>query len=389
MSVPSASPADPESLIELATTLAQGPLAERAARHDRDAVFPADNYADLHRAGLCALTVPRSHGGLGVSWPTYTAVMGELAQGCTATTLAFNMHHTIVRFVDWHGTEAQKAEVFGAVVEEGALLASITSEPRSTLRGGRPPISTKATRTDTGWSVSGAKHFCSLSTGARWFFTWCTDPDQRGIKALRTLLIPADSPGVQIHDDWDVMAMRASASNSVTFHDVAVPDANLVPGAEPLLRQGRLDTFIPGYGAIYTGLAEAAHRFTVDFARTTTFDPDPHPISHYPTVQRHIAEMATAVAASKGLVRAAADAAEANVGARRRAIAFHQSKLFAAETAQKVTRLALEVCGGRALSRRLPLERFLRDAQAAPVMGPATDTSRALIGQLTLGLDPS
>ncbi|MFN0089110.1 MAG: acyl-CoA dehydrogenase family protein [Acidimicrobiales bacterium] len=365
-------------------------FAERAARFDIESVFPAENYDDLHAAGITAITVPTSYGGLGANWELYLEVMGALARGCASTALAFNMHCTIVRFLDRFADDEQKRRVFAAVTEEGALLASITSEPQSTLRGGRLQMKTRARRTADGWVVSGRKHFCSLSTGARWFYTWCVDDRAKGLDALRTLLVPADAAGVEVHDDWDTLAMRATASNSITFHDVSVPAANEVPGSAELFRSGLLDSFVPGYGAIYTAIAEAAYRFCVEFVRSTVFEPDDRPISEYPVVQRQVAEMATLIEASRGLVRRAGRIADdgALIRRRDRAVAFHQSKLFAAQTARSVTQTALEACGGRALSRRLPLERYLRDAQAGPVMGPALDTSRELIGQLELGVQP-
>ena len=58
-------------LIALAGRLARERFAPRADRHDRDASFPFDDYADLRAEGLLGLCVPERYGGLGADYQTY------------------------------------------------------------------------------------------------------------------------------------------------------------------------------------------------------------------------------------------------------------------------------------------------------------------------------
>src|ERR1700678_746964 len=55
-----------EELVGLAAGLARERFADRADRYDREASFPAEDFADLFRAGLLGAAVPRSHGGHGL-----------------------------------------------------------------------------------------------------------------------------------------------------------------------------------------------------------------------------------------------------------------------------------------------------------------------------------
>src|SRR5262245_60594656 len=80
------------ALVALAGALGREKFAPRAARHDRDASFPHENYADLRDAGLLGLCVPERHGGLGADFETYCLVSAELGRWCGATALTFNMH---------------------------------------------------------------------------------------------------------------------------------------------------------------------------------------------------------------------------------------------------------------------------------------------------------
>src|SRR6186713_2082954 len=85
------SPAQQE-LVALARHLARERFAPRAERHDREASFPFDDYADLRAVGLLGLCVPERLGGLGADYETYCLVAEQLAQGNASTSLTFNMH---------------------------------------------------------------------------------------------------------------------------------------------------------------------------------------------------------------------------------------------------------------------------------------------------------
>jgi hypothetical protein len=65
-------------LIALARRLACERFAPRADRHDRDASFPFDDYADLRTEGLLGLCVPEHYGGLGADYETYCLVAEQL-----------------------------------------------------------------------------------------------------------------------------------------------------------------------------------------------------------------------------------------------------------------------------------------------------------------------
>ena len=81
-----------QELIDRAYALATERFAPRAARHDREASFPFEDYADLQQAGLLGLCVPEQHGGLGADFETYCLVSEQIARGNASTALTYNMH---------------------------------------------------------------------------------------------------------------------------------------------------------------------------------------------------------------------------------------------------------------------------------------------------------
>jgi alkylation response protein AidB-like acyl-CoA dehydrogenase len=158
------------SIIERAAVLARERFAPRAATYDAESSFPYENYADLHAAGLLALAVSKAYGGVGADPIAYAHALREIAQGCSATALTFNMHSMVTTFVAALGTEAQKRRYFADIVERGKLIASITSEPEQSFRD-RFVLNTVFRKVEGGgYHVAGVKQFCSLGDAADYYF---------------------------------------------------------------------------------------------------------------------------------------------------------------------------------------------------------------------------
>ena len=127
-------PEEFQAWVDLAETLSREKFAARAQTIDREARFPFENYEDLRDAGLLALMVPREHGGIGADSLTYAVILSRIAKGCASTGLTFNMHCAIVDFLLQLANPEQQQRYFKTVVDEGAIFASITSEPGSSFR---------------------------------------------------------------------------------------------------------------------------------------------------------------------------------------------------------------------------------------------------------------
>src|SRR5262247_3819793 len=105
-------------------------FATRAALHDREATDPIENYALLRQAGFYAINVPKDLGGWGVGLLGYALAAEELAQGCPATALAFNMHPCMVGPLMESPlvTVDVKQRLASMVVQDQQLLAGNLSE---------------------------------------------------------------------------------------------------------------------------------------------------------------------------------------------------------------------------------------------------------------------
>ncbi len=378
-------PPDEQEIVSLISRLARERFAPRAARYDAENTFPTENYADLREHRLMDLTVPKEYGGKGLSSLAYCLAMHEMAKGDSSTALTFNMHATIMTIIAHIATPEQRERYFGEVVRRGAIFASIGSEPNASPNASKFYIETTLSKTPGGYRLNGNKFFCSFGNAADYYFIYAMLENTKRIReGLVSAVVPKGTPGVTVIETWNSMAMRATASHSMTYQDGFVREDDIVGPPGVVFTSGLGAEYAVGYAAIYLGIAEAAYEFARDYARTRVIKPDTQPIGHSPVIQRYIAEMSVALEAAR--LMSARAALTARPGTSERVLAISQAKYLSAETAIKVTDLALRVCGGRGLLKDYPLERYYRDVRAGLVMGPSTDFLLLNIGRAALGL---
>ena len=391
-----------QRLTALADRLANE-IGPRAAAHDRDGSFPFDSFASVRASGYLVAPIPAELGGLGVtSLHDVVVASTRLARGDAALTLGVNMHLAYVLNVvrrwqiacasgDDRRTRAF-AETLEQIVREGTVFAAASSELGQDLT--RP--ATIATRTADGWTVSGRKVFCTMSPAADVLYTAVTYTDDDGRERYGYALVPRRTPGVVVHDDWDALGMRASASNTVTFNGVQLPSSALRGGfpvgdgvayMDRTLNAGLL------HAAAAVGVAEAA-------------DAD----ARRPLARRDEVDARTLILAAENVVDLSACRAVLS-----RAVALideqyercpaapprgdeltilfaetQSAKAFIGEAAVRVVDRALALSGGAGYVNGSPLARAYRDVRATAFMHPlGANRAYAFLGALAVGREPS
>ena len=389
-------------LVVLAEALAEE-IGGRASEHDREATFPHESLAAVRQAGYLAAPVPAELGGLGVtSLHDLVVASSRLARGDAALTLGVNMHLVFVLNVArlWHVATAsgqeRRAAAFGETMEQvahgGVVFASAISEPRQDLT--RP--ATTATRTETGWTISGRKIFCTMSPAADVLYTAVTYADEHGRERYGYAMVPRETPGVVVHDDWDALGMRASGSNSVTFEDVRLPDSALRGGfatgdaAAYLERNLSAGLF---HAATAVGIAESAHAGAVSRLAGRP-DLDPH-------TRMLVAENVVDLSACRAVLARAASLIDDHhdrdvtslVTSDELTLLFGEAqsaKLFVGAAAVRIVDRALALSGGAGYLNGSPLARAYRDVRALPFMHPlGANRAYAFVGELAAGREPA
>jgi len=256
-------------------------LAPRAAKWDREAAFPIDNYRDMHAEGWLGVCIPREEGGLGADFRAYCIAAAELGRHCGATALTWNMH---VCSTLWTGlltddlqmdpaTRAQhqsrRALHYRRILQDGAIYSQPFSEGGAAAAGAAA-FGTTAKRVEGGFLVNGKKIFASLSGHAQQYGILCTDVTDGTASRRNTLYlaIPADAPGVSVAGEWDPLGMRGTVSRNLLFQDVFVPStASLMPDGLYFQDAMRWPHMFLTLSPTYMGLAQAAFDFTLRYLR--------------------------------------------------------------------------------------------------------------------------
>jgi alkylation response protein AidB-like acyl-CoA dehydrogenase len=363
-------------------------FAGRAARHDRDASFPFENFTALSEAGLLALTVPAALGGAGAGALDAARIINIVAKADPSTALVLSMHYiqhlVMARSSHWPGRLARK--LARETIEGVALINALRVEPDlgSPSRGGLP--ATIARRTETGWRLSGRKIYSTGAPILKWYAVWAKtdEPDVR----VGSFLVPAGLPGTRIVETWDHLGLRASGSHDIVFDDVVFPldyeidvrkpDQWLVPDFTQATVHG---IFV---AAVYDGVARAARDWVVEFLRSRVPSNLGAALATLPRVQEVVGGIEARLAVNARLIESfAGDFDEgAPVSARESNIL----KLTVTNNAVAVVEDALSLTSNHGLTRANPLERHYRDVLCGRVHTPQDDATRVTAGRLALGL---
>jgi alkylation response protein AidB-like acyl-CoA dehydrogenase len=265
----------------------------------------------------------------------------------------------------------------------GELLgAYCLSEPQSGSDAAALATRAAADGDDGGYRIDGVKAWISHAGQADFYTLFArtsgepSGPERsRGISCFH---VPAGTAGVSAGPAERKMGMRASVTAQMIFDDARVPADHLIGGeghgfaiALAALDAGRL-----GIAACATGLAQAALDTAVGYARERRqFG---QPIIGFEGLSFLLADMATGVEAARSLYRSAARRKDAGQPFSTQAA---MAKLFAADTAMRVTTDAVQVLGGYGYVEDFPAERYLREAKMLQIVEGTNQIQRLVIAR--------
>jgi alkylation response protein AidB-like acyl-CoA dehydrogenase len=368
------------ALFELTRELADKELRPRAAAAERDGTFPRDAFRLLGRSGLLALPYPEEFGGGGQPYQTYLQVVEELASAWLTIGLGLSVHTLTCFPLVTAGTQEQQQRWLPGMLGGEQLGAYCLSEPASGSDAAAMQARAEADGPD--YVINGVKAWISHAGQADFYTLFARTsgshegPDRaRGISCLH---VPAQTPGVSAAPAEHKMGMRASVTAQMIFDGARVPAGYLVgeEGEGFRIALAALDAGRLGIAACATGVAQAALDAAVGWARQRRqFG---RPIADFQGISFLLADMATAVEAARALYLSAARRKDAGLPFSAQAA---MAKLFASDTAMRVTTDAVQVLGGYGYVEDFPAERLMREAKALQIVEGTNQVQRMVIGR--------
>ena len=370
-----------------------------AAEWDEKEEFPWPVVEEAAKAGLYSVDfiVAQAVDETGLGFPI---TMEELFWGDAGIGLSIVGTSLAAAGVRANGTDEQVAEwvpqMYGTPGDL-RLGAFCSSEPDAGSDVGA--MRTRATydeATDE-WVLNGTKTWATNGGIADvHVVTAVVDPDLR-TRGQASFVVPPGTKGLSQGQKFHKHGIRASHTAEVVLDHVRIPGRCLLGGKEKLdarlarVREGSgargnasMATFErtrPAVGAQAIGIARAAYEVALDYAKTR--EQFGKPIIENQAIAFKLADMATSIEASRLLVWRAAWMARQ--GKQFEKAEGSMSKLFAGETAVKVTTDAMQILGGNGFTREYPVERFSRDAKIYTIFEGTSEIQRLVIARSVSG----
>ena len=347
-----------------------GEIHSRAARYDAENTFPEEDYDQLRNAGYYAAFVPEEFGGSGLTLSEIAAEQTRLAKAAPGTALGINMHQIIVglgrMLVDAGRSEGEQILRDAA---DGHLFGFGISEPGNDLVLFGSITDAKPTE-DGGYTFTGTKVFTSLSPAWTRLLTFGADSESSDAPKSVFAILRREDGGVTIKDDWYVLGMRGTQSNTTLLEGARVKVEQVLgrvdpgPNLDPVVL-GIFANFEILLAATYAGVGERAIEVAVEHVKKRRSVMNQTMYSNDPAIRWRLAEAALLMNAVGPQIREMAalveSDAEPNLGWLPRLSAV---KNAASEASLRVVEQCVRACGGSSYYDKNELSRLYRDVLA-------------------------
>ena len=372
-------------LKEAARALAEQEFGPKAAEVDRTEAYPWESVAKLATNGFMGMTIPEAYGGRGLSYHDTVLVIEEMARCCGAMgriTVEANMG--AIGAVMKYGSEKQK-KLGADLVLSGDKPAICITEPNA--GSAATEMTTTAVKRGDRYILNGKKHWITGGGVSKFHLVFAQlmeDGINQGIAGF--IAVRNETPGLVIGKREPAMGLRGIPETEVLFQDMEIPQDMIVIPPEGLKRgfAGLMNAYNAqrvGAGTVALGIAQGAYEEALSYALER--EQFGRPIAEFQGLQWMMADMSIGLKAARALLHDAAEGAEEGFPD---ICAAAQAKIFASETALKVTTDALQIHGAMGYSRNLPLERMARDARMFTIAGGTAQILRTQVASSILGI---
>jgi alkylation response protein AidB-like acyl-CoA dehydrogenase len=366
---------------DVATQFAKTEIAPRAKEIDKKGEIPLDIINKMAGIGLLGISVSADYGGSGAGELGYVVVLEKVATYCGGTALAIQVNGLAEAPLEYFGTEEQKRKYL-VPLAKGEKLGGL-SLTEAHAGSDVLAIRCRAHRNGDEYVINGSKSWASnLGTDIGVILLY-TNFELKG-KGMSTLIVEKGTPGFRVGKKEEKIGLRGNHTGDLIFEECRIPASHLLgkegEGLKIALRgvtRGRL-----GIGAIGLGISIAALEASKEYAKVrVAFG---KAIANYQAVQLMIADMATEIEASRLLLYRGASMLDHGERCLRE---ISMAKIFATESALRITDKANEIHGAVGCSEDYPVERYIRDARALLLLAGSNEIQRLRIASEELKLE--
>ncbi|AIE61586.1 acyl-CoA dehydrogenase [Bacillus methanolicus] len=367
-----------EMIRKMVCDFAKNEVAPTAAERDEEERFDREIFDKMAELGLTGIPWPEEYGGIGSDYLAYCIAVEELSRVCASTGVTLSAHTSLACWpIFKFGTEEQKQKYLRPMAQGEKIGAYGLTEPGSGSDAGA--MKTTARLEGDHYVLNGSKIFITNGGIADIYVVFAlTDPSSKH-KGTSAFIIEKDFPGFSVGKKEKKLGIRSSPTTEIIFEDCKVPKENLLgqEGEGFKIAMMTLDGGRNGIAAQAVGIAQGALDAAIEYAKERhQFG---RPIAAQQGIAFKLADMATHVEAARLLTYQAAWRESAGLSYGKESA---MSKLFAGDTAMKVTTEAVQVFGGYGYTKDYPVERFMRDAKITQIYEGTQEIQRLVISRM-------
>ncbi|WP_437880999.1 SfnB family sulfur acquisition oxidoreductase [Pseudomonas sp. LRF_L74] len=374
--------------IEVARQLAEE-FAKEAALRDRERRLPWAELDRFSQSGLWAITVPKAHGGAGVSYVTLGEVIATISAADPSLGQLPQNHFGVTSNLSLTASEEQKQRFYAKVLQ-GYRFGNAFSEAKSK---NVTAFETQVRFDGDEVVINGEKAYCTGALFAHIVPVVGVDQENRPFIAF----LPRETAGLTVIDNWDGFGQRITASGKVLIDNVRIAASEVTPAwraYEQPTADGPISQIIQA--AVDTGIARGAFAEVLRVAREARPWVDSG-LEHGwqdPLSQAAIGELAWRLQAAEAILEKAGHAvdralAEPNEDTVAEAsVIVGQAKVLSTEIALLASSKLLELGGTRTVSASQGLDRFWRNARTHTLHDPVRWKYHLIGNQRLNGVKP-
>ncbi|MEZ5039780.1 MAG: acyl-CoA dehydrogenase family protein [Saprospiraceae bacterium] len=332
-------------------------FADRAGHYDQTGTFVVENYEELKTHQFFSAMIPKELGGGGISHAEMCNIIRIMAHYCSSTALAFSMHQHLVAATVWkYKHKGEGVPLLKRVVEEQLVLISTGARDWLESNG-------EMEKVNGGYLFSGKKFFASQSAGGDLAVT--SAPCLNTEKEWQVLHfgVSMKAEGVTVLDDWNVIGMRATGSQTIQFDKVFIPDSAIAlmrpRGEFHAVWDIVITVAMPLIMSAYVGTAEKAFEIAMSIGKKYHRNMD-HITYIIGKLNNSLISAQTQWKAMYALTNNFDFKPNEDI-----TIDMLSLKTNVAEATQQTVSEAMEAIGGQSFYRKNVLERLFRDVQAS------------------------
>ncbi|MCA1014632.1 acyl-CoA dehydrogenase [Bacillus altitudinis] len=371
-----------EMIQKMVRDFAKNEVEPTAAERDETESYDPAIFRQMAELGLTGIPWPEENGGIGSDYLAYVIAVEELSRVCASTGVTLSAHTSLASWpIYTFGTDEQKETYLKPLAAGQKIGAYALTESGSGSDAGG--MKTTAVKAGNEYVLNGAKIFITNGGIADYYIVFAVTDQDASSRNTTAFIVEKETQGFSIGKKESKLGIRSSPTTEIIFEDCRIPERNRLgqEGEGFKIAMMTLDGGRNGIAAQAVGIAQGALDAAVKYAKERKqFG---KPIIQQQGIAFKLADMATAIEASRLLTYQAAWLETKGLPYGKESA---MSKLFAGDTAMKVTTEAVQIFGGYGYTKDYPVERYMRDAKITQIYEGTQEIQRLVISRKLLDM---